>query len=234
MKTTKKLRYKHFRYLTKKDIKNPLFKIAGFCRSWTSLEGYMGDIKCILKADKSRNPQNLTVNELSDLLFDIKLTLTNIELLYVLHHTIENWKLDETSPYYAVKITALGASIEDNTLYKSNQVLLFERLTKAEIKDIGKFIKKFFRLLTLREWQRLMEDLQQDFFSEYDISCLVMYQGNFKKIYKYLKKLAETIFFIYATKGKEHIFKHHVKDFNLGRYLGKDPTALSEETEAQD
>ncbi len=219
MKTKKKLNRKHFRYLTSKDVKNPLVKVADFCRSWTSLKGYINDIKSILCANKSKHPENFSLIDLSNLLFDVKLTLTNIELLYVLQHSIDSWKLDKSSPYYTLKTSAMGASIEDVTLPQNQQTLLFERLTKAETRNIGEFIKRIFRLLTLREWQHLMDDLQEDFFTKDDLSSLVMYQDNFKKIFKYLKKLPEAFFFIYATKAKEHIFKHYVAEFRLEKFL---------------
>lgn len=229
MKTTKKLNRKHFRYLTNKDIKNPLVNIAEFCRSWTSLEGYLDDVKSIICANRSRDPEKLSTMEQSNLLFEVKLTLTNIELLYVLQHTIDSWKLGKNSPYYTLKTTAMGAYIEDVTLPQRQKTLLFEQLTKAETKNIGKFIKKFFRVLTLREWQRLMDHLQEDFFTEDDLSSLIMYQDNFKKIFKYLKKLPEAIFFIYATKAKEYIFKHYVAEFRLETFLKEEATEQSGE-----
>lgn len=220
MGKTKKLNHKGFRYLTKKEFKDPLYVIADFCRSICSLTGYKEDIKEIIYTSNA-SPHKRKPIEISNLLFSWKQLVKHIELLYVLAHKKVDWKIHSNITYHKQVISLNAHWIFDETLY-SGTYLNFERLKLAEMKDIGVFIKKFFKFKSLREWHRTMDEISETFFEDYSLSDLIHYAKDQSKIFNYLEKLAEAIFLIYATKAREYIFKYYVKEFFLEKYLEKE------------
>lgn|GEM_PF-1001967 len=228
MKNTKKLSHKHFRYLTKKEFKNPLYAVARICRSETSLYEYRGVINKLMRASSTRTPKKIKTINASNLSFSCFQIMRNIELIYVLKSRFDNWELDRKSPHYHVEFDLLGAWIDDPSL-SFDTSLYFKRLKKDEIKNIGIFLAKFFRFKSLRKWYKLIEDIHTTLFSESRLSEYSAYANEDAKIFKYFKKLAEATFLIYETKAKEHIFKHHVKDFYLEEYLEDESTEPTED-----
>lgn len=230
MKTKRKLSHKHFRYLTKKDLDNPLYALANFCRVEIRLSTYLTVINKLTKASCLHPPKKIKIRKASDLSFYCEFIAKNIELLYVLNQTFDKWKLQEPSPYYHLEYGTYCNCflIADNSLF-GGTTLYFKRLTKKEVKNIRIFTNKFFRFKSLREWYKLMEDLRSTIFDESSLSGFYAYENDDAKIFRYLEKLAEATFLIYEIKAKEHIFKHHVADFYLEKYLGEESTETSEE-----
>jgi len=224
MKTQKKLSHKHFRYLTKKEFKDPLYAIADFCRSTCSLSGYKDDIKEIISTSNAF-PHRRKPIEISNLLFSCKQIVKHIELLYVLSHRKVDWTVHPDATYHKQTVNLHAHWVHDETLY-NGAYLNFERLKLAEMRDIGIFIKKFFNFKSLRAWYSTMDEISETFFEEYSLSGLVHYAEDHPKIFNYLEKLADAIFLIYATKARERIFKYYIKEFSLEKYLEKeDPKA---------
>lgn len=221
MGKTKKLNHKDFRYLTKKEFKDPLYAIADFCRSICSLTGYKEDIKEITYTSNA-SPHKRKPIEISNLLFSWKQLVKHIELLYVLAHKKVDWRIHSNITYHKQVINLNARWIFDKTLYGGTTYLNFEQLKLAEMKDIGIFIKKFFKFKSLRGWYMTMDDISETFFEDYSLSGLIDYAEDQSRIFNYLEKLADAIFLIYATKAREHIFKYHVKEFGLEKYLEKE------------
>jgi len=220
MKTQKKLSHKYFRYLTKKEFKDPLYAIADFCRSTSSLNGYKDDIKEII-CTSNAFPQRRKPIKISNLLFSWKEIVKHIELLYILARKKVDWTIRSDTAYHKQIINLNARWVHDETLY-GGAYLNFEHLKLAEMNDISVFIKKFFKFKSLRGWHRTMDEILETFFEDYSLSNLVHYAEDQSKIFNYLEKLTETIFLIYATKAREHIFKYHVKEFGLEKYLEKE------------
>lgn len=220
MKTTKKPSHKHFRYITKKEFKDPLYAIADFCRSICSLSGYKDDIKKII-CTSNAFPHRRKPMEISNLLFSWKQIVKHIELLYVLAHKKVDWTIRSDTAYHKQVINLNARWVHDETLY-GGTYLNFEQLKLAEMNNIGVFIKKFFKFKALRDWYGTMDEILETFFEDTSLSDLFDYADDQAKIFNYLEKLPDTIFLIYATKAREHIFKYHVKEFGLEKYLEKE------------
>ncbi|WP_262250140.1 hypothetical protein [Parapedobacter soli] len=231
MKTKRKLSHKHFRYLTKKEFKDPLYAIADFCRSICSLSGYKKDIKEIIYTSNA-SPHKRKPIEISNLLFSWRQLVKHIELLYVLSHRKVDWTVHPDATYHKQTFNLHAHWVHDETLY-NGAYLNFERLKLAEMRDIGIFIKKFFNFKSLREWYRTMDEISETFFEEYSLSDLFDYADDQAKIFKYLEKIADTIFLIYATRAREHIFKYHIKEFALEKYLEKEASEAGNEASEQ-
>lgn len=227
MGKTKKLNHKGFRYLTKKEFKDPLYVIADFCRSICSLTGYKEDIKEIIYTSNA-SPHKRKPIEISNLLFSWKQLVKHIELLYVLAHKKVDWKIHSNITYHKQVISLNAHWIFDETLY-SGTYLNFERLKLAEMKDIGVFIKKFFKFKSLRGWYMTMDDISETFFEDYSLSGLIDYAEDQSRIFNYLEKLADAIFLIYATKARERIFKYYIKEFSLEKYLEKEEPEVGDQ-----
>lgn len=220
MGKTKKLNHKGFRYLTKKEFKDPLYVIADFCRLTSSLSEYKDNIKEII-CTSNAFPHKQKPIKISTLLFSWKQIVRHIELLNVLAHKKVDWTIPSDTTYHKQVINLNARWVHDETLY-GGTYLNFEHLKLAEINDIGVFIKKFFKFKALREWHRTMDEISETFFEDYSLSDLIHYAKDQSKIFNYLEKLAEAIFLIYATKAREYIFKYYVKEFFLEKYLEKE------------
>ncbi|MGV3762727.1 hypothetical protein [Parapedobacter sp.] len=223
---TKKLNHKHFRYLTKQEFKDPLYATADFCRSVISLAGYRDEIQKIIRVS-STSPQGTKPRKYSNLLFFWKYLVKQIELLYVLAHRETEWTLHSETAYYELRTDHNRGWIYDETLYNGSY-LNFDQLKLTEVKNIGIFIRKFFKFKSLRKWHKTMDTILETLFEEDSLSHLAHYADDQSKIFRYLEKLAEAIFLIYVTKAKEYIFKHHVEDFVLQKYLEKEQLHGSE------
>src|SRR5690606_13681637 len=116
MKTQKKLSHKHFRYLTKKEFKDPLYAIADFCRSTCSLNGYQSQIKNIAHTSNDF-PHKRKPLKISNLLYFWKNTVKHIELLYVLERGKIDWKIDPATAYHKQTINLNSHRAYDETLY---------------------------------------------------------------------------------------------------------------------
>lgn len=228
MKTQKKLSHKHFRYLTKKEFKDPLYAIADFCRSTSSLSGYHEDIEEIIRASNTF-PYQLNALKVGNLLFSWKHLVKQLELLYILSRRKIDWTVHSDVIYHKQTINLHAHWIHDETLYAGNSYLNFEKLKLAEMRDIGIFIKKFFNFKSLREWYSTMDEILETFFEEYSLSGLIDYAEDYPKIFSYLKKLADSIFLIYATKARAHIFKYYVKEFHLEKCLEKEEPEVGDQ-----
>lgn len=217
MKKQTKLNRKQFRYLSKKEFKDPLYGIAAFCRTVTSLGDYQDDIQNMIRIS-STSPKGTKPREYSDLLFDWKCLVKQIELLYVLAHRESDWSIRPDSKYYELNIQYGRGTVYDETLYRGSY-LYFEHLKAAEMRNIGIFIRKFFKFKSLRKWYKLMDILFETLFEEDSLACFCDYADDQAKLFNYLEKLAEAFYFIYVTKAKEHIFNHYVDEFHLEKYL---------------
>lgn len=224
MKKTKKPHRKHFRYLTNEDIKNPLYAVAHFCRTETDLISWKDDVKSLIKES------NITCGKISTSVADARLfncnrILRHIELLYVLHTTIADWLINDKSRFY--KIERMTGQVHkhwyftrDDTL---DDMLHFKQFTAKEVGDFSIFLKNLFEFKTLRQWQQVIDDLLTSVLGQINFSEFTAYWGTEqKKIFKYLKKIAEAIFFVYVLKAKEHIFKYHTKYFHFEGHLGRE------------
>ncbi len=233
MKNTEKLSHKHFRYLTKKEFKNPLYAVARICRIEISLYEYWSVINKLIRASSTCPPKKIKTINASNLSFSCFQIMRNIELIYVLKSRFDNWELDQNSPHYHIEFGISGAWIDDPSL-SFDTSLYFKRLKKKEINNIGIFLSQFFQFKSLRKWYKLIEDIHTTFFGESRLSEYFAYKNEDAKIFKYLEKLAEATFLIYEIKAKEHIFKHHVKDFYLEEYLEDESTETSEDDPEED
>ena len=220
MKPTKKLSHKHLRYLTKKEFKDPLYAIAEFCRSTSSLSDYQADIADITHASDQYLRQ-LEPLKISNLLFSWRQIVKHIELLYLLSHKKIDWVVHPDEAHHKLTINLQAHWIHDSTL-RGGTYLNFERLKLAEMRNISIFINKFFKFKSLRKWYRTMDEILETFFEEYSLSDLIDYAEDRSRIFNYLEKLADAIFIIYATKARAHIFKYYVRELNLEVHLGKE------------
>src|SRR5690606_2815667 len=191
-----------FRFLTKKEIKNPLYAVAEFCRNVTDLHGWRKDIDKIIRVSAT-NCVGLKRRDFSNMHFCWRELCRHIELIYVLKHTFNQWNIIPQSPYYELKRYPNVVIIYDDTLYGGTH-FEFDRLPSQQVDDIGMFISKFFHFKSLRSWQLLMDKLLSTLFSETKLSDYAKYCGQESKIYQYLEKLTEAIFLHYIMKAKDH------------------------------
>lgn len=229
MRKTKKLKPNRFRYLTKKEIKNPLYAVADFCRNVTSLTHWRQDIDQIIRVSAT-DDLGLKRRDFANMHFCWLQLCKHIELIYILKHTVQQWHIEPESPFYELKRYPRTAIIFDATLYKGTY-LEFDRLSNREFDDIGFFISKFFRFKSLKSWRVLMDKLLSSVFTEGRLGDYGKYYHQESKIYRYLEKLTEVIFLIYITKAKAFILEHHAADFLLDEELkeASDGRTISEE-----
>lgn len=231
MNKTKKLSRKHFRYLTKKEIKNPLYAVAYFCTNVTELNGWRRDIDQLIRISAT-NSNGLKPRDFGNLHFCWHQLYRHVELIYVLKHAVHQWETEQESAYYDLTHYPRTSVIFDAMLY-GGTYLEFNRLSKKEFGDIGFFIGRFFAFQSLKAWQELMDKLLATLFYERKLSEDFRYTHQYSKIYRYLEKLTEAIFLIYVTKAKAHVLEHHtaeffpqecIKDFAQKDYLEKGQT----------
>lgn len=142
----------------------------------------------------------------------------HIELIYILKYTVQQWHIESASPFYELKRYPRIAIIYDSTLYGGTH-FEFDRLSNSDVDDIGHFISKFFNFKSLRSWQVLMDKLLSTLFTEGRLGDYSEYYRQESKIYRYLEKLTEAIYFIYATKANAYIHEYHAADFLLEEEL---------------
>ncbi|WP_353183785.1 hypothetical protein [Parapedobacter lycopersici] len=207
----KSVKQAHFRYLTKKEAKNPLYTIAYFCRNVTGLAHWRRDIDRVIRVSAT-NGVGLKPIEFANLHFCWQQICQHIELIYVLKHAVRHWEIEPESPHYTLTRYPRTAIIFDRTLFRGTY-LEFDRLSRKEFDNIGLFIDKFFTFKSLRAWQRLMDKLLITLLSENRLGDYSKYERQDSKIYRYLEKLTEVFFLIYATKAIAHIAAHHAADF---------------------
>ncbi|WP_257656859.1 hypothetical protein [Parapedobacter lycopersici] len=209
----KSVRQAHFRYLTKKEAKNPLYTVAYFCRNVTGLAHWRRDIDRVIRISAT-NGIGLKPIDFANLHFCWQQLYQHIELIYVLKHVVRHWEIESESPHYTLTRYPRTAIIFDRTLFRGTY-LEFDRLSRKEFDNIGLFIDKFFAFKSLQAWQRLMDKLLITLLSENRLGDYSKYDRQDSKIYRYLEKLTEVFFLIYATKAIAHIVAHHAADFLL-------------------
>lgn len=227
MKKTKKLNRKHFRYLTKKEFKNPLYVVADFCTNVISLREWKSRIDLLIKI-ACTSPKGLKIRDFSNLYYYWGHLSKHIELLYLLKYHISDWTIDKDSSLYKATFYYGSTLIYDPDL-RHGTYMEFDRLKAKEIKNMGIYIDKFFDLMSLWEWQRMMDELLSTFFDDSQLGRLVAYSGKDTKIYRYLEKLGEAIYLIYVLKAKEHVAKHHPNDLKVAPYYDGDDVVCDEE-----
>lgn len=211
MNKTKKLSRKHFRYLTKKEIKNPLYAVSYFCREVTTLNHWRRDTDQLFRISTT-NSKGLKPLDFSNLYFCWYQLYRHIELMYLLKHTVHEWEIESESTNYRLTRYPRTAIIFDETLY-GGTYLEFDRLTKKEFNDLSFFIGKFFSFKSLKAWQKLMNKLLATLFYEGKLLEDFRYARHYSKIYRYLEKLIDAIFLIYVTRAKAYVLEHHAADF---------------------
>ena len=227
MKKTTKLSREHFRYLTKKEFKNPLYEVADFCRSFTNLRDWKSATDKMIKVGCA-DTKRLKARDFSSLHFDWTKLVQHIDLLYLLKHQIKDWQIKQDSEVYDITFYPRQTIIYDPTL-RDGTYMVFDRLKPKEIKNFGLFLDKFFNFMSCWEWQRTMDEWLSTFFDDNNLGMYTPYSDKASKIYDYIEKLSEAIYLVYVLKAKEHIFKHHVKDFYLEKYLDEKSDQTTEE-----
>src|SRR5690606_11796720 len=196
---TKKLNHKEFRYLTKKEFKDPLYAIARICRQEIGLYEYWRIITKLIRASTTCSPKWIKTIKASNLSFYCGQIVRNIELLFVLKQRFNEWEINPNSSHFSIEFGMSNAWIEDDTLYNGT-TLYFKRLKKEEILNMEIFLTKFFQFKSLRKWYKLMDDLHSTLFSESRLSEYFAYETEDHKIFKNLEKLIEATFLIYEIK----------------------------------
>lgn len=216
MKTSKKLSHKQFRYLTKKEFKDPLYAIADFCVNAISFHDWKDSIDLMARI-ACTSPKGLKRRRISDLYSYWGNLSKQIDFLYLLKHRIKDWEISKDTSFYSATFYYHSTLLHDLDLHDGTY-MWFDRLKAKEIKQLDLFINKFFSFMSYRQWQHMMDRLLETFFSDSQLGQYVAYGGKEHKIFKLLEKLGEAIYLIYLSKSKEHIAKHHPNDERVAHY----------------
>ncbi len=229
MRKTKKPSHKLFRYLTKKEFKDPLYAIADFCVNTIDLRDWKSNVDLIVKI-ACTSPKGLKWREISNLHHNWSYLCKQIDFLYLLKHRVKNWTLTKDSRFYNATFYYGSTLLYDPDLRRGTY-MEFDRLKKGEIKNLEIYIDKFFGLMSYWQWQKLMDRLLSTFFDNSQIGQYVAYDGKDSKIFRLLEKLGEAMYLIYLSKAKEHIAKHYPDDDRVAHYYKSSYIDVDDEEE---
>ncbi len=206
MKKQKTLNQKHFRHLSKKQFDYPFHTIAAFCTNMTDLVGWQEAIRKIIRVS-STYPDGMKAIDFANVNFYSKILIQHLEILYVLKNTVSDWTINDYSRYYQLKIECGKGIIKDEKMY-NGRTLVFSMINEAEMQNMSVFINKLFTFKTLNKWRKVIDSINSTCYSESSLSLYFAYQRDQNKIFSFLEKLGDAIFFIYETKAKEHVALH--------------------------
>ncbi len=210
MKTTKKLKLKDFRYLTKDVFNQPLEALVEFCCSSTNLSYWRQDIHEFIRATCCKNT-GFDNNDYGNVHFTYQRLLTHLELFYLLMHHYPTWKTSTDNPLYSLTISGYYMVIHDEDM-KGERLLKFEKLAEEEVLDLCVFMRRLFKFRSLRSWYTEMDNLMESVFQDEPYP-----QDNEHafEVFEQLEKLGEAMFLAYEIRGKEYMLSHCAERFGI-------------------
>jgi len=182
--TQKKLKAKHFRYLSKDIVKNPMIYIRDFYRYGTNIIYWVNHIQLFVNA--------ATVPEMADHNFaengyHCKQMIKQIEVAFVIFHQCQLSIQETPLNFFSTK--------EDyhNYLFK------LEYTTNGHI-DPSDTISKFFSYQSLQKWYETMDDIMH-YLTVSDSGNYEYFGDQIMAIRELLMRLAFALHYIYEDEG---------------------------------
>lgn len=195
--TQKKLKAKHFRYLSKDVVKNPMIYIRDFYRYETNIIYWMNNIQLFVNA--------ATVPEMADRNFaengyHCKQMIKQIEAAYVIFHQCQLPIQEAPLDFFATK--------EDyhNYLFK------LEFTTNGHVAPADT-LSKFFSYQSLQKWYDIMDDIMH-YLTVPDSGNYEYFGDQIMAIRELLIRLAFALHYIYEDEGISLNVPSYVKAVN--------------------
>lgn len=192
------------------EINDPLFPLVELCCNETSLAYYRNDINRFTRASCCHNVDFRPV-DFGEMYYMYKRLSYQIELLFVLMHQHEEWKLSLSNPLYQCTVHGNYKIIHDEDMYEGT-TMQFWALATTEFANLQLFMHDFFKFKSLGNWRRTMDGMFNLVFSEESFS---EHDDDARHIFEYLDKLGEAMFVAYEIRGKAYMLEHYADRFGI-------------------
>jgi|SRR5690606_6933347 len=140
--TQKNLKAKHFRYVTRKVIQNPMWYLNDFFGSQTSLAYWLGHINLLLNA---ATYSDLADPEFQDNMFSAKQLIEQVEVAYVIFRQCNLKKQPKPLTFFITR--------EDHVAYFEGRYTIGGKVDPADT------LSKFFSFQSLKKWYQTLDDI---------------------------------------------------------------------------
>ncbi|WP_312330007.1 hypothetical protein [Sphingobacterium sp.] len=195
--TEKKLKAKHFRYLCKDIVKNPMIYIRDFYRYETDIICWMNNIQLFVNAATVPEMGNRNFAENG---YHCKEMIKQIEVAYVIFHQCQLPIQKKPLNFFSTK--------EDY----HNYVFKLEYTTHGHI-DPSDTISKFFSYQSLQKWYDTMDDIMH-YLTVSDSRNYEYFGDQIMAIRELLMRLAFGLYYIYKDEGISLNVPCYVKAIN--------------------
>lgn len=195
--TQKKLKAKHFRYLSKDVVKNPMIYIRDFYRYETNIICWMNSIQLFVNAAAFPEMADRSFAENG---YHLKQMIKQIEAAYVIFHQCQLPIQDAPLNFFATK------GDYHNYLFRMEHTVN-GKLAPADT------ISKFFSYQSLQKWYETMEDIMH-YLTVPDSGNYEYFGDQIIVIREMLIRLAFALSYIYENEGLSLTVPSYVKAVN--------------------